>query len=59
MLIPVRNLILLWDHPEGCNKIQDNNKDQIYVIISHHNHKNGYWEARYSLSKSTVVKCLT
>ena len=43
MLIPIRNLILLWDHLEGCNKIQDNNKDQIYVITSHHNHKNAYF----------------
>ena len=40
MLIPVRNLILLQDHPEGCNKIQDNNKDQIYVVTGHHSHKN-------------------
>ena len=29
MLLPIRNLILLWDHSEGRNKIQDNNKDQI------------------------------
>ena len=27
LVIPVRNLVLLCDHPEGCNKIQDNNKD--------------------------------
>ena len=43
MLIPVRNLILLWDHPEGCNKIQDNNIDQIYVVTSNHRHKNAYF----------------
>ena len=28
-LIPVGNLILLRDHPEGCNKIQDNNKENV------------------------------
>ena len=27
LVIPVGNLVLLCDHPEGCNKIQDNNKD--------------------------------
>ena len=43
LLIPVGNLVLLHDHPEGCNKIQDNNKDQIYVVTSHHKHKNAYF----------------
>ena len=43
MLIPVGNLILLRDHPEGRNKIQDNNKDQIYIVTSHHIHKNAYF----------------
>ena len=38
LVIPVGNLVLLHDHPEGCNKIQDNNKDQIYIITGHHNH---------------------
>ena len=38
LLIPVVNLVLRCDHPEGCNKIQDNNKDQIYVITGHHDH---------------------
>ena len=43
LFIPVGNLVLLHDHPEGCNKIQDNNKDQIYVVTGHHNHKNAYF----------------
>ena len=38
LVIPVRNLVLLHDHPEGRNKIQDNNKDQIYIVTGHHNH---------------------
>ena len=38
LVIPIGNLVLLHDHPEGCNKIQDNNKDQIYVITRHHDH---------------------
>ena len=43
LVIPVGNLVLLRDHPEGCNKIQDNNKDQIYVITGHHDHRNAYF----------------
>ena len=43
LLIPVGNLVLLRDHPEGCNKIQNNNKDQIYIVTSHHEHKNAYF----------------
>ena len=43
LLIPIGNLVLLRDHLEGCNKIQDNNKDQIYVITGHHDHKNAYF----------------
>ena len=38
LVIPIGNLVLLRDHPEGCNKIQDNNKDQIYIVTGHHNH---------------------
>ena len=43
LLIPVGNLVLLHNHPEGRNKIQNNNKDQIYVVTSHHEHKNAYF----------------
>ena len=43
LVIPVGNLVLLRNHLEGRNKIQDNNKDQIYVITRHHDHKNAYF----------------
>ena len=43
LVIPVGNLVLLRDHPEGRNKIQDNNKDQIYIIRGHHHHRNAYF----------------
>ena len=43
LLIPVGNLVLLCDHPEGHNEIQNNNKDQIYIVTSHHKHKNAYF----------------
>ena len=31
--IPEGNLVLLWDHPKGCNKIQDHFKDQEFVVV--------------------------
>ena len=43
LVIPIANLVLLHDHPKGCNKIQDNNKDQIYIITGHHDHQNAYF----------------
>ena len=43
LIIPVGNLVLLCDHPEGHNKIQNNNKDQIYIVTSHHEYKNAYF----------------
>ena len=43
LIILVGNLVLLRDHPEGCNKIQNNNKDQIYIVTGHHEYKNAYW----------------
>ena len=32
--IPIGNLVLLHDHPKGCNKIQDNYKNEQFVIES-------------------------
>ena len=43
LIIPVGNLVLLHDHPEGRNKIQDNNKDQIYIVTRHHDNRNAYF----------------
>ena len=43
LVVPVGNLVLLHDHPEGHNKIQDNNKDQIYIVTGHHDHRNAYF----------------
>ena len=43
LVIPVGNLVILCDHPKGHNKIQDNNKDQIYIVTGHHNYRNTYF----------------
>ena len=28
-------MVLLRDHPEGCNKIQDNYKSELFVVVNH------------------------
>ena len=40
--IPVGNLVLLRDHPEGCDKIQDNYKSELFIIVDHHKDPNVY-----------------
>ena len=40
--IPVGNLVLLRDHPEGRNKIQDNYKSKLFIIVDHHKDPNVY-----------------
>ena len=40
--IPIGNLVLLHDHPEGCNKIQDNYKNELFVMESQHQDPNVY-----------------
>ena len=40
--IPIGNLVLLRDHPEGCNKIQDNYKSELFVAVDHHKDPNVY-----------------
>ena len=40
--IPIGNLVLLKDHPKGCNKIQDNHKAELFVIVDHHKDPNVY-----------------
>ena len=40
--IPIGNLMLLCDHPEGQNKIQDHYKSELFVIESKHQDPNVY-----------------
>ena len=43
LLIPIGNHVLLRDHPEGRNKIQDCYKPDVYVMIGHHKEPNVYY----------------
>ena len=40
--IPIDNLVLLRDHPKGRNKIQDNYKNELFVMESQHQDPNVY-----------------
>ena len=40
--IPIGNLILLRDYPMGCNKIQDNYKSELFIVVDHHKDPNVY-----------------
>ena len=40
--IPIGNLVLLHDHPKGQNKIQDNYKNELFVMESQHQDLNVY-----------------
>ena len=38
--ISLGNLVLLPDYPEGCNKIQDNYKSELFVVELKHQNLN-------------------
>ena len=41
--IPVGNLVLLRDHPEWRNKIQDRNKSELYIVVRKGERPNNFW----------------
>ena len=43
LTIPVGNYVLLRDHPDSQNKIQDRYKPDIYVVVAHHQEPNVYY----------------
>ena len=60
LLIPVGNHVLLHDHPEGRNKIQNKYKSDIYMVVSHHKELNVYYVQLLNQdckSKPKVVNC--
>ena len=40
--IPGGNLVLLSNHPEGCNKIQDKYKSEMFGVVGKHPEPNVY-----------------
>ena len=40
--IPIGNVVLLRDHPEGQNKIQDNNKSELFDTVAYHKNPHVY-----------------
>ena len=58
LVVTVGNLVLLCDHPEGHNKIQDNNKDQIYIVTGHHDNRNTYFVKPLGSKCLINEKCL-
>ena len=41
--IPPGNLVLLWDHPEGRNKIQDRHKSDLFEVVKKGERPNNFW----------------
>ena len=43
LVILIRNHVLLCDHPEGHNKIQNRFKPDVFVVVDHHKEPNIYY----------------
>ena len=56
LVIPIGNHVLLCDHPEGRNKIQNRFKSDIYVVVGHHKEPNVYYIKLLSADKDTQPK---
>ena len=56
LTIPVGNHVLLHDHPEGQNKIQNRYKSDIYVVVGHHKEPNVYYIQLLNLDKKGLPK---
>ena len=60
LVTPIGNHVLLRDHPEGHNKIQNRFKSDVYVVVGHHEEPNVYYIRLLSADKDTqpkVVNC--
>ena len=56
LTIPIGNHVLLHDHPEGHNKIQDRYKSNIYVMVGHHKEPNVYYIQLLDMSQQGPPK---
>ena len=56
LVIPIGNHVLLRDHPEGRNKIQNKFKSDVYQVVDHHKEPNVYYIKRLDADKYTQPK---
>ena len=56
LVIPIGNHVLLCDHPEGHNKIQNRFKPDVFVVVDHHKEPNIYYIKRLSADKDVKPK---
>ena len=56
LVIPKGNHVLLRDHPEGRNKIQNRFKPDVFVVVDHHKEPNIYYIKRLSADKDAQPK---
>ena len=56
LVIPIGNHILLWDHLEGHNKIQNRFKSDVYIMVSHHDEPNVYYIKLLNSDKKALPK---
>ena len=56
LVIPIGNHVLLRDHPEGWNKIQNKFKSDVYEVVDHHKEPNVYYIKRLDADKYTQPK---
>ena len=56
LVIPIGNHVLLRDHPEGRNKIQNRFKSDVYVVVDHHKEPNVYYIRLLSADKDSQPK---
>ena len=50
------NHILLHDHPEGRNKIQNRFKPDVFVVVDHYKEPNVYYIKRLNADKDAQPK---
>ena len=56
LVIPKGNHVLLRDHPEGRNKIQNRFKPDVFVVVDHHKEPNIYYIRHLDADKDVKPK---
>ena len=56
LVIPIGNHVLLWDHLEGRNKIQNRFKSDVYIVVGHHDEPNVYYIKLLNSDEKAIPK---